>query len=748
MIVALKSWFSAQPLLLPALSLVAAIVLTDSSGVIFLFGCFSLALCLFFSALCSHKVLIISCIISFSAAVIHHLQLIEQDKAIQLASDPNNSVEVYGIIDAPPRHFPSGTTEVIINVISEPTNNTLDGHKILTYVTTGESLSVGEKIWMKGNLNLPRSPKNPELFDKKSYLYRHSISVILQADAISPTGKIARSHKVANAAELSRQWIRQKLTSGIENTDAADIIIAMFLGEKPLNDGHIVTDFKNSGTIHVFAVSGLHVMMIGAIFTLLLKLCRLPSSIWVPCVILTMFFYAIVTGMRPPAMRASIMGAIVLSAILLLRKPSLPSCLWLSAIIALLWNTHSLFLPGFQLSYLVLIAIAFTAQWWAERYKWINHVDPFMPESLLNLRQRISLWLRKKLSASLAVSTSAWSGSSILIWLYFGIITPLAIIASLPLMFFVFALLGTCCLSLIAGSLSPTLGNKVNQFNSFNATLAHKTSQFFASLPNTRYESQPWSSGERVVIYHLNDGGGVYLSLGGGILLDAGNQSTFKSQILPGLKKNGADIDTLITSHFDINHIQGLTQAMEEYPIKQILIPTGKSKSPAHKELISKANELKVNIITATESTFPVDQNINLEIIHAPDEYLPLADDRCLAFLLHWHDKRILFLNDSGHHFGHWVRETKDQDIKQFKPDVLVIGMHISDSSIHPDIIEMLSPKTVIATQTFYPATQSRNSQWINAVQKSSTLYLLNQVGAVTITKNSNQLDFDTVINH
>lgn len=749
----LKKWFLKQPLLLPALSLATAILIVDSDEKTTLLTTLLVSLAftvvILLSLLCSRKIFLLTCATAIVGSTFHHLTLTDQQATIDLASELNRKpITIYGIIDAPPRYLSSGTTEATVQIVHSPETDILTDEKIIAYINEKCALQVGEKIWLRGSLTLPRLARNPQVFDKRKFLHRQRISVILKADNITTTNEIATSHKLAEFAETSRQWIRKKLTSGIENTDASKIILAMFLGEKPANDGQIVTDFKNSGTIHVFAVSGLHVMMIGLIFTIILKLCRAPLSVWVPSVIFIMFFYAIVTGMRPPAMRASIMGSIVLTAMLLKRKPTLPSCLWLSAIIALLWNTHSLFLPGFQLSYTVLAAIAFTGAWWMARYEWMQKIDPFMPEVLLSRHQKSALWLRKKSAASLAVSTSAWTGSSLLIWLYFGIITPLAIIASLPLMLIVFALLGTCCLSLITGAISPTLGAKVNQLNSYNASAAHYISHKFASIPNTRHHQQAWGSDEQVIIYHLNDGGGAYLSLGGGILLDAGDQSIFKSQVLPGLKKNGAKIDTIIASHFDINHIQGLTETLKHFPIKQILIPAGKSKSPAHRELINTANQLSIKVINASKSNYPIAANISIEIIHIPEETLPLADDRCLTFMLHWHNQRILFLNDSGHYFSHWLRKRQhDPTQEKLAPDLLVIGKHARDASIHPDIIRLLQPKTVIATQAYYPAEQSRTNSWIHQVESQGiSLHLLSQSGAVTITQEDDLLDFQTML--
>lgn len=737
----LRTWSLSQPLFLPIAGLALAILAVDLSS--YLAWSF-VAIAVLLAALSARKILFLTILAAISGGLLHHSQLQTQRESKLLK---NQEVEVFGVIDSPPRVSDNLPTEALVKILQGP--DALVGTRISATIPENVLVHVGEKIWLKGQIRFPKRPMNPRVFDEAEFLHRKGISVTLRAESVSNTHEIASTHRLDVFAESSRQWIRRKLTSGIEGTDAAQVILAMFLGEKPASDGEIMADFRNSGTIHVFAVSGLHVMMIGLIFAITLKLCGVSSRVWIPCVIGIMFFYAIVTGMRPPAMRASIMGAIVLVAVLLLRKPSLPNCLWLSGIIALLWNTHSLFLPGFQLSYAVLIAIAYTGNWWMNRYQWLNYIDPFFPRSLLSKKQKAWLEVRQKSSDTLAVSTSAWLGSSFLIWLYFGLITPLAIIASLPLMFIVFILLGTCCLSLTVGSISPSLGKSINKCNALTADSAHWFSHFFASIPNTRYHAKPWSTGERVVIYHVSKGGGgIYLSLGGGILLDAGNNSQFKREVWPSLSKNGARIDTLIASHPDINHVQGLSQALAEFPIKQMIIPHGNSRSTSYTDLIRAAEKKGISIITSAEATFPVTDGISLELIYTPLDLQPLADDRCLIFMLHWHGKRILFLSDSGHHLTHWIRQREhDEDLEKLAPDILVLGKHKLDTSLHPDIIELLAPKVIIATNTYFPPDQSRSASWIHSVNKLGIkLYLLNQSGAVTITQDEGKFEFETML--
>lgn len=745
MLKTIKAWLLKQPLILPFTALALAVYSIDSSSS--LAWC-SLAFVIITAIFTTRINLALTLIASLTGGLLHHAALESQENA-KLFS--NHEVEIYGVVDSPPRISSGMPTQATMKILQGP--ETLEGEKVLAFIPETYTVNVGEKIWLKGRVKIPSPPMNPEVFNKAEFLHRHGIAVELRATDAIPTQDVAMTYHLESFAESSRQWIRKKLTSGIEGTDAAKIIIAMFLGEKPDSDGEIVTDFRHSGTIHVFAVSGLHVMMIGLIFAIVLRLLGCPAHIWIPSVICIMFFYAIVTGMNPPALRASIMGATFLLSTLLLRRNSLPNCLWLSGIIALIWDTHTLYLPGFQLSYAVLVAIAFTGKWWLERFQWINYIDPFYPHSLLSKKQKAWLSLRRKTTDAIAVSTSAWCGSSILIWIYFGLITPIAIIASVPLVMIVFILLGTCCLSLLVGSISPTFGEYVNRANTFNANASYGISHVFASIPHSRYQSQPWSSGERVVIYQINSGGGVYLSLGGGILLDAGNASDFEWQMLPSLTKNGARIDTLIASHTDIDHIHGLINAMEKFPIKQIIIPHGDARSAAYAKLIKTASEKGIRVIrneenTFSKNTFPIADGVSLELVHAPPNYLPLADDRTLVFMLHWHGKRILFANDSGYHFAHWLRQKLySDDTKKLTPDVLVLGKHHLDDSLHPEIIELLAPKTIIATNSPFPPEQARSLTWINAIKDQGiNLFLLDHSGAVTITQENGALHFETIL--
>lgn len=745
----MRAFLNSQPLLLPALTLALSIIAIDKGLSTFISWCLILIILVCFTIAKQHsnRTLFLSLSLTTLGLYIHNTKL---NKTRQLDSLAHSEVTVLAVVEREARAVRDFRNEVemlVIKSLDEGATPILTGERIIANIPNHTSLNIGEKIWLRGKLRPPPPAMNPFAFDKATFLKRKNITLelyALDAEHSSPP-QIATSHIVQAWAQRSRQWIRHHLTKGVYDPDAQKIILAMFLGEKPRNGSEIMNAFKFSGTIHVFAVSGLHVMMIGLLFSLALRLLRAPPSVWVPLVILIMFFYAIITGMNPPAMRAAIMGSIVLLSLLLSRKPSLPNSLWLSAIIAMLWNTHCLFLPGFQLSYVVLISILITGNWWARRWQWVNYIDPFMPRSLLTRRQQITHMLRTKCASTLSVSSSAWFGSSFLIWLYFGLITPIAILASLPIMLLVFALLSICCLSLTLGSLSDAIATPLNQLNSWVANSTHTTTKFFSAAEFLRYQRKPWASGERVVIYSIPEGGAAtYISIGGGVLLDGGNYNHFYSEIWPSLRKNSAKLDSLIASHPDINHIQGLTAILQQsqgFPINQLLIPQSNRRSKSLKELTSAATTQGITLCSPALTSLPLNTSSHIQILDTGDTQYPLADDRCPVFLLHWHDKTILFLNDAGGYTEYRLK----QNHPNLHPDIIVLGKHSQEHSLSTSYLIQLDPKHVIASNAQYPSTETRNPSWVKELRNAGIqLSLLNETGGITMTKKDNRIQLQT----
>ncbi len=654
----------------------------------------------------------------------------------------------------------NGKGPYLVKVTSPERNHNLQaGVHILLYTpkpyphpnSVITNLQYGDKIQVKGNLTPIPKARNPHEFDRARWLHRQGANLIMQANTkvqINGVNSLRRPLRMANKWRI---YLRQQMTIGLDEvSQEAQLIRAVVLGERPPQPSAMLENFRHSGTLHVFAVSGLHVGMVGTIISLALWFLRVPRWLLITLTILGMLSYAGITGLRPPSVRAVIMATVFLSGFLIQRRPTLINSLAASATAVLLWDGHQLFTPGFQLSYGVLLSLALLAGMWARVLKPMAEIDPFMPHLLLTSWQETQLNIRKWLKNSISISMAAWMGSAPLMWIHFGIITPIAIIAGIPLMLMVFLILAITMLSLAISPIWQPAGSAINQVNATIAKATYHSATFFANLPGSHFYKHPSTSeNQKIIVFDLPYGGGATLiNLGGGILLDSGKQSHFQRHVRPSLEALKSSPDSLIISHADVAHCGGMSAHLTQFQPKQAIIPRAHLRSPSYKDFLSKATYTNCKLIIPQHAqTFQIQPGIFLEILHAPAELdgYGLADDTGLVIKLHWHGWRILFTGDAG-----FITETRllESDI-DLGADLIIMGRNADDYSGTLSFINAVSPQAIISTNTDFPLNERIPEQWRELLQNKD-IHLLDQqrTGAVTITLKKGNLTLTPTISN
>src|SRR5712692_5590318 len=109
--------------------------------------------------------------------------------------------------------------------------------------------------------------------------------------------------------------MQRQLTLDLDDSpEIAGVIQSMVLGLKGETPDETRELFQRTGTLHLFVVNGLHVGIIAGIAWLLIKPLRVGRRRSVFAIIPLLAFYAVVTGLSPGSIRATIMAAIVLGA--------------------------------------------------------------------------------------------------------------------------------------------------------------------------------------------------------------------------------------------------------------------------------------------------------------------------------------------------------------------------------------------------------------------------------------------------
>ncbi|WP_246386699.1 ComEC/Rec2 family competence protein [Rufibacter quisquiliarum] len=224
-----------------------------------------------------------------------------------------------------------------------------------------DSLRYGHQLLVKGSLAEPAPPANPFQFDNQQFLARKHIQwqVYVTPDRLLITGSDPPSALKALSYRL-RRTMEEAFATYLPQKRELAIAQALVLGVKDNLDPSLRNTYSRTGTMHVLAVSGLHVGTFYALLFFLLKPLRTRRKGRVVvglALILFLWFYAYLTGLAPSVLRAVTMFTIVEAGMLLNRKASVLNSLSVAAMVLLALEPNLLFDVGFQLSFSAVAGI-------------------------------------------------------------------------------------------------------------------------------------------------------------------------------------------------------------------------------------------------------------------------------------------------------------------------------------------------------------------------------------------------------
>ena len=228
--------------------------------------------------------------------------------------------------------------------------------RILVYDDAKQSVQIGNKVNVKGELSLFEEARNPGNFDQKFYYEKQKIGAFLWAEALRVTDRESNPLK-QGLYELRQKWKRILIDAAGEEDGGA--LAAILLGEKQGMDREIRELYQVNGIAHVLAISGLHLSFLGVGVYHLLR--RITGSYTVGGLAGVLFLsaYILMIGMTVSAFRAMVMFLFRIGADLSGRHYDSPTALAAAAVTVCMWRPLSLYDSGFWLSFGALIAIIF-----------------------------------------------------------------------------------------------------------------------------------------------------------------------------------------------------------------------------------------------------------------------------------------------------------------------------------------------------------------------------------------------------
>ncbi len=219
----------------------------------------------------------------------------------------------------------------------------------------------GDILLLRSNYKEAQPPQNPYEFNYKRYLAFNNIyhqSYLRLGDFIK-TG-ISKKNFLFEFSYTAQQYFKDVLNKYVESKTEVAVSQALLYGYDDDIDADVVKAYSNTGTLHVLAVSGMHV---GIIFWIISKLLIfLDKKRWGKILkaiisIVLLWIYSLLCGFSPSILRATVMFSFMIVGKLFKRDVNIYNTLATSAFVILIFDTNIIANVGFQLSYLAVLGI-------------------------------------------------------------------------------------------------------------------------------------------------------------------------------------------------------------------------------------------------------------------------------------------------------------------------------------------------------------------------------------------------------
>lgn len=303
-----------------------------------------------------------------------HWRLFAKDELGLAAAERSQSISVRAIALSGPRLMPAPPADVFSSIPSQPRTQVTvlvthvrdaiewrpaSGRARLSIAGELPDISAGDRLHIFASFRRPSSPRNPGEFDFA--VFRRGQRELFELHSRWPecVRLIGRADGYGGWRWLYRvrRFCQDQLARYVQDPQS-DLAAAVLLGARDELSRERAEDFFLTGTIHLLAISGLHIGILACGLWWLLRLLAVPRRWSLIAAAILIVAYAVLTEARPPVIRAAILVVAFCAARLAGRRGSIYNTLALAALFLLIWNPTVLFQTGPQLSFLAVATIA------------------------------------------------------------------------------------------------------------------------------------------------------------------------------------------------------------------------------------------------------------------------------------------------------------------------------------------------------------------------------------------------------
>jgi len=704
----------------------------------------ALAVALAVIALVSRKSLAVYALVATGFFYLHSVRTIDSP-ALQLARELGGEprpVTVRGAVMSEPKTSATGSASFLLQAESIEIDGETRPCRAKFFARWRHAVEFGDELKLFGTAERVGQPRNPGEFDMRSYLARQDVhrELIVRYPENGAVLNHAGGNWILRAAQKSRGWMQAVLCRDLEDSpDVTGAISGMVLGLRHQTPEDIEEPFQQTGTLHLFAVAGLHVGIVARLLWIVASVLRLPRKWTIALIIPALLFYAAITGLHTSSVRAALMSAVLLGGFVVEQKVFALNSLAAAATLLLCSDTNELFSIGFQLSFSVVAAIVLLADPTFRFLCRLFQSDSFLPRSLFNTRRRVLNQSLSWFARASSVSFAAWIGSLPLMLWHYHLLTLISLMANLAVVPIAFFVLAGGLLSMVAAPFTSWLSVVFNNANWALTKIILGAVQLFAQVPGGHFylEHPHWPDGAslEINVLDLKSGGAVHVRTAkGDWLFDAGSVRDYDRVVRQYLRSQGVNrLDGLVLTHGDGGHIGGASGALLDFNPHQLIDTAMPDRSPIHRKLIAElARSGDWRRLCVAGDQFDLSPNVRATILFPPRGFeREQADDQALVVQLTVSGRsRVLIMSDSGVATEEFLLRT----YPDLRSDIVVKGQHYSGISGSDAFLDSVHPQAIVATSRDFPESERIKDEWTDRVgARRINLFRQDETGAVRI---------------
>ncbi|MEM7475573.1 MAG: ComEC/Rec2 family competence protein [Planctomycetota bacterium] len=293
----------------------------------------------------------------------------------------------------------------------------------------------GDVIEVYGSFRSIYPATNPGGFDLAEHQAKYGRFVFLSADSVEQLSLHERrySYIFQRLRALAVVYVDRLLHRWIEE-DNAPLAAALVFGQRQQVDWQEQQQLMATGTLHLLAISGMHVEIVASSFLLLCWLIRIGDRTRLALIISVCCLYAALADGKPPVLRAAILVIAMEVARYYGRKAKLANLLALAALCLFLMRAVNIENVGVHLSFLAVATIGIFVLDVDPKKK--TALDSLLEESTSAMSRLFQLAARS-VWGMLRLSFWVWLITGPLVWYHFHVVAPISVplnvVISIPL---------------------------------------------------------------------------------------------------------------------------------------------------------------------------------------------------------------------------------------------------------------------------------------------------------------------------